>query len=285
MRIAVLSDIHSNYIALEACMDYLEHHKVEKIIFLGDNVSDCPKPEITLQLIRQIDKNIETSHIRGNREEYFIDHEDGKSDNWTYSSYQGSLLYTYEHLTREDITCFRYMKNHRIIQFPGMEDIMIVHGSSNTSRELLHAYQDNTNHYLEQMPVKYLLGGHTHRPTDYYYKGKRLINPGSVGVGIGTPKCAQIVILEWKNKEWIPEFIDIPYDFTKVEAFFYASSLMEKAFVWPKCILKSMETGVNVGPLCAKAAYDMAVADQYHVEKGIIPEKYWNYAARQLGVI
>ena len=60
---------------------------------------------------------------------------------------------------------------------------------------------------------------------------------------------------------------------------------MDKAYIWPLCILKSMETGINFGPLCAKAAYDMAVAEQIEIVKGIIPEHYWNLAARQLGVI
>ena len=285
MRLAVLSDIHSNYIALQACLDYLDKYKVDKILFLGDLISDCPKPELTLQLLRQINSLHDTCYIRGNREEYFIDHEDGKSDEWSYSSYQGSLLYTYEHLTHDDIAEFRYIPNHQIIHFEGMDSIMLVHGSPNSSRELLHPEKDNTKHYLEQLPVNYMLGGHTHRPSFYEYKGKTLINPGSVGVGIGTPMRAQMVILEWKEKEWKSTFVEVPFDFPKVKKFFSQSSLMDKAYIWPLCILKSMETGINFGPLCAKAAYDMAVAEQTEIVKGIIPEHYWNLAARQLGVI
>lgn len=36
MEIAVLSDIHSNYIAFDACMDYIRKRKIDMLIFLGD---------------------------------------------------------------------------------------------------------------------------------------------------------------------------------------------------------------------------------------------------------
>lgn len=285
MKLAVLSDIHSNYIALEACIDFLEHHKVNQILFLGDSISDCPKPQITLNLLRELDSRYPTFHIRGNREEYFIDHEDGLSDDWSYSSYKGSLLYTYEHLKHEDITEFRRRPNHTVLKFDGMADIQLVHGSPHSSRELLKYEGKNTKTYLKQMPTDYLLSGHTHRQFTYCYRGKTLINPGSVGVAIGMPKAAHFAVLEWKHKEWQSSLITVPFDYEKVKKFFYESSLMEKARIWPLCILKSMETGVNMGPLCAKTAYDMAVAAKDKMEYGTVPEKYWERAAKRLEVI
>ncbi|SES64360.1 metallophosphoesterase family protein [[Clostridium] polysaccharolyticum] len=284
MRIAVFSDIHSNYIALDACMDYIQQHKVEKIIFLGDNISDCPAPRLTLERIAALNKEYDTVHIRGNREEYFIDHEDGKSNDWEYSSYKGSLLYTFEHITTEDIREFRHMDHQKVVQFEGMDGIQLVHGSPNSSRELLHAHGDNTKHYLQQMSVGLMLGGHTHRQFAYPYKDKFLVNPGSIGVAIGKPRTANFAILEWKKDGWEAELITVPFDYEKLRTHFMRSSLMEKAKWWPKCILKSMETGVNVGPLCAKKAFDLASQDKIEIVNGTIPEKYWDRAAKIIGV-
>lgn len=284
MRIAVFSDIHSNYIALEACMEYIRKHKVEKILFLGDNISDCPSPQITIDFIRTLNREYETIHVRGNREEYFIDHEDGKSDDWTYSSYKGSLLYTYEHLNQSDITEFRQMENHRVVAFPDMDAIELVHGSPHSSRELLRPGGNNTNTYLQQMPAKLMLSGHTHHQFTYRYKDKLLVNPGSIGVAIGKPKTANFCMLEWKKDGWKVELVTIPFDYHKLRQHFLKSSLMEKAKWWPKCILKSMETGVNVGPLCAKKAFDLASQDNIEIVNGTIPEKYWDRAAEVLGV-
>lgn len=284
MKIAIFSDIHSNYIALEACMEYIGKHKVEKIIFLGDNVSDCPTPQLTIDLIRTLNREYETIHVRGNREEYFIDHEDGKSDDWTYSSYKGSLLYTYEHLKPEDIMQFRHMENHRLLKFPDVDGIELVHGSPHSSRELLKPDRDNTKSYLQQMPVKLMLSGHTHHQFTYRYKDKMLVNPGSIGVAIGKPETSNFAMLEWKKDGWDVELITIPFDYARLKKHFLRSSLMEKAKWWPRCILKSMETGVNIGPLCAKKAFDLASEDKAEIINGTIPEIYWDRAARILGV-
>ena len=59
---------------------------------------------------------------------------------------------------------------------------------------------------------------------------------------------------------------------------------MEKALWWPKCILKSMETGINMGPLCAKRAFDLANSDKIEIVNGTVPEKYWGIAANQLKI-
>lgn len=284
MRIAVFSDIHSNYVALDACIDYIRQHKVEQIIFLGDNISDCPTPQLTLSRIRELNQDYKTIHVRGNREEYFIDYEDGKSNDWTYSSYKGSLLYTYEQLKHEDIGKFRQMENHKVIQFEGMDGLKLVHGSPHSSRELLHAGGDNTNTYLQQMPVNVMLSGHTHRQFTYRYKDKLLVNPGSIGVAIGKPRSANFAMLEWKKDGWNVELVTIPFDYEKLKKHFLSSSLMEKAMWWPRCILQSMETGVNVGPLCAKKAFDLAKADEIEIVDGTIPEKYWDRAAELIGV-
>lgn len=284
MRIAVFSDIHSNYIALDACIDFINQHKVEHIIFLGDNISDCPTPELTLERIKELDRQYQTCHVRGNREEYFIEHEDGGSDDWTYSSYKGSLLYTYEHLSHNDILEFRQRPSHKVLYFDGMDGIQLVHGSPRTTRELLHPDGENTNTYLQQMPVKVMLSGHTHHQFTYRYKDKLLINPGSIGVAIGKPKTANFAILEWKEKHWDCQLVTVPFDYAKLKEHFMRSSLMEKALWWPKCILKSMETGINMGPLCAKRAFDLANSDKIEIVNGTIPEKYWGIAAKQLKI-
>lgn len=285
MRLAVLSDIHSNAEALLVCVDYIEKQKVDGILFLGDNVSDCPDPEETLRIIRELDQNYRTWHIKGNREEYFISHADGAEDGWCYSSYKGSLLYTYEHLGKEDIQIFRGYPDSRRVEIEGAKDIILSHGSPDSLRELLYPGASNTNRCMEKIDADYLLCGHTHQQYTYGYQGKMLINPGSVGVAIGVSAAAHFAVLDWKNGRWNHRFLELPYDFRKLKQRFFKSSLMEKANIWPKCILKSIETGVNIGPICAKTAYDLAAAENAAGKDRIVPEKYWHMAANKIGII
>ncbi len=50
MKIAVLSDIHSNYYAFQACVSHALTMKVDGFLFLGDYVSDCAYPQKTMKL-------------------------------------------------------------------------------------------------------------------------------------------------------------------------------------------------------------------------------------------
>jgi len=45
MKIAVLSDIHSNYHAFSACVNYALEKEIANFLFLGDYVSDCAYPQ------------------------------------------------------------------------------------------------------------------------------------------------------------------------------------------------------------------------------------------------
>lgn len=69
MRVAVFSDIHGNYQALEAIMKHIENNNIDKIIYLGDAVSIGPDSNLCLKYLNQ-----KTDHfILGNHEHYIID--------------------------------------------------------------------------------------------------------------------------------------------------------------------------------------------------------------------
>ncbi len=67
MKIAVISDIHGNYKAYEACMEYLDKHPVEVLFFLGDYITDSPYPEKLLSLFYGTLKERRCFYVRENR--------------------------------------------------------------------------------------------------------------------------------------------------------------------------------------------------------------------------
>ncbi len=285
MKLAALSDIHSNQVALEACINDLKNEEVDGILFLGDYVSDCPHPNDTLRMLKEISKQYKTYFIRGNREEYFIEYREHKCDDWGYTSYKGSLLYTYEHLNDETLDWFYSLPSTMVLELEGTKPITLAHGSPFNTRELLDEDRDNTKLCMNKVDTQYIISGHTHRQCVYRYGHKTLFNPGSVGVAIGAPKQAHYMMLEWKEDDWIAERRSVPYDFERLKEIFYGSRLMEKGKVWPLAILKSIETGINYGPLCAKRAYDLAIEHGEEVHDRIVSEEYWKIAAKEYGVI
>lgn len=285
MKVAVLSDIHSNHLALEACLHYIEKQEINKLILLGDYVSDCPNPQKTLNLLSKIRKTYEVWCIRGNREEYFIRHAEGYPDGWVYEANTGNLLYTYENLLSEDIRWFESLSNTGVVEIENTEPILIAHGSLTNSRELLYENAQNTKDILKGITYKYMLCGHTHKQFSYEFNDKIIINPGSVGVPIGCKKSAHMAVLEWVNDRWEFEFQTIPYDYQQLVKEFEESEMREKAYLWMRCILRSIEDGVNYAPVCVKKAYDIASKEMEDVDWNQIPPRYWNEAAKELGIL
>lgn len=284
MKLAVMSDIHSNKIAFDACLSYIEENPPDGIVLLGDYVSDCPQPQATLERLHKLREEYPLFMIRGNREEYFLRYRAGLEKDWNCSSYKGSLLYTYERLSEEDLDWFESLPPTGMLSFEGMESIRLAHGSPFSTKELLDEGKDNTNTCLDKLDANYMLAGHTHRQMIYKYNGKVLINPGSVGVAIGAASTAHMAYLNWENGVWNHEFLSIPFSLEKVKRWFLKSELFSMANIWPKCILKSMEVGENMGPLCACLAHDMA-CEEGALEDNNVSESYWEKAALELKII
>lgn len=51
MNIAVLSDIHGNYVALQKCLDYAVNIGINTFIFLGDYLGELAYPQKTMNLL------------------------------------------------------------------------------------------------------------------------------------------------------------------------------------------------------------------------------------------
>ena len=54
MRLGIISDVHANELALEACLAALERLKVDRLVILGDVVGYGPDPEPVTQRIASL---------------------------------------------------------------------------------------------------------------------------------------------------------------------------------------------------------------------------------------
>ena len=72
LKIAVLADIHANYVALQKCVDYARERDVTRFIFLGDYVGDLAYPQKTMELIYKMKEQYECYFVKGNKEDYWL---------------------------------------------------------------------------------------------------------------------------------------------------------------------------------------------------------------------
>ncbi|WMJ23193.1 metallophosphoesterase [Paludicola sp. MB14-C6] len=277
MKLALLADIHGNYMALEACLNYIEQNNFDGIIFLGDYITDCPYPQKTISLLKNAMKVHQCWFIRGNREEYMINHHKNSNDNWCYSSQTGSLLYTYENLSNDDITFFENMPIFNTINFKSCKHIVICHGSPTSIREMLLEGEENSNNCLETLEADYLFCGHTHDPFKYKYKGKILTNCGSVGLPTNNQINSQFTAIEFMSNKWKIDLILVPYNIDSLVNDFEESGIYDKGFWWSKSIVKTLQTGVNYSMLCIQKANELAGQRNERLS-----EKHWEMAAKEL---
>lgn len=248
MKLALLGDIHSNDWALKVCLEYCSEEGVEGYIFLGDYVSDCPEPQNTLLQIYDIRKRYPTWCIRGNREDYQLNYHHGKVTGWKNNSNSGSLLYTYEQLTEQDLKFFQCCPASRRISIDDMPEFIICHGSPENTSELLHFNSSLSKRYLREIDTELLVCAHTHVQGIYEAYGRRLINPGSVGLAMLQAGMAQFAVLHSIRRQWVPEFITLEYDVENYIKQYKKSELSLRAKTFAKVIQGELLTGKNYHP-------------------------------------
>ena len=256
MKVAVLSDIHSNYYAFKACYEDAIKCGAGMFIFLGDYVSDLSEPQRTMDLVYEIRSKYPTVCLRGNREGYMLDCEDGRS-NFTRGSKSGSLLFTYEHLRKKDLEFIRGLIIADTIEIEGVR-IEIAHAAMDNDRYYFDGNDGHTADIFPQMKCDYLLTGHSHKQYIKQNAEKTIINPGSVGIpqdGTRNPKYALLDVLGGTVS---CQFREVPYDMTDAIHAQFVSGLVDYARYWAigilydiitgeECVLKLLETVEKTG--------------------------------------
>ena len=280
MRIAALGDIHGNHFALEACLEQIEKMNIKTIAFLGDYITDCPYPEKTIKLLKNTQETYHTHFIRGNREDYMISHHLNPNDAWTYGSRYGSLLYTYEHLTSEDIAWFQSMPESMVVHTQGAENFEICHGSLQTNRCLLLPGSAAWKETPSIMQTNLLLCAHSHKSFIHEQCGKRIVNGGSVGLNVQGGTKAEFAVIEYTGTEWEPRLVGVEYDIENAVKEFYESGLIEKGNVWARACMNIMKTGRHYAMECLQTVNRMK-AD---MNTGQDEEYLWESVAQSLGI-
>ena len=241
MRVAVLSDIHSNYYAFRACYEDAVKCGAESFIFLGDYVSDLSETHRTMDLVYEIQSKYPTVCLRGNREGYMLDCESGRCS-FTRGSKSGSLLFTYEHLRKKDLEFIRGLKISDTIEIEGVR-IEIAHAAMDNDRHYFDSNDGHTADIFPQMKCGYLLTGHSHKQYIQRNAGKTIINPGSVGIPQGGTQHPKYALLDIANGNISCQLREVPYDMTDAIHSQFSSGLVDYARYWAIGILYDIITG------------------------------------------
>lgn len=289
MKIAIMSDIHSNYRAFKLCYERAVEEGVTEFVFLGDYLGEMAYPERTLEILYEIRKKYKCTFLRGNKEEYWLAHRKNSGEIWKAgSTTSGMLAYTYERLTEEDLDFFESMPFVKMLDYEGYPKIILCHGSPykvNESLRIEHGYVDEVLvKVAREIDSKMILCGHFHIQTEYERQGITVINPGAVGVALYGHQTAQFMMLKGEDGVWEKEFISIPYDVEAVIGEMDEERLYEQAPGFYRMTCDLLRVGEH-----SIAERLRAVAAATREELGImdyreIPEEFWDRKLTEIGI-
>jgi putative phosphoesterase len=223
MRIAVISDIHSNLPALEGFFEFIKGLDVEKIVCLGDLVGYNPWPNECVEMVREND--IPT--IMGNHDRVAAGIEE--PDHFNLAA-RRAILWTRESLSVDNRDWLFNLPERLLVN----NQIVLVHGSPSDPNEYIFSADSaifNIEYMTEQFGVSICFFGHTHVVAAYSLKSNELsflegnainvedrvqylINPGSIGQPRDSDPRAAFLIFDEEEKR--AEFYRFPYDIDAV---------------------------------------------------------------------
>lgn len=215
MRIATISDIHSNLYALNEVLADIEKRNVDMVVCTGDLVGYATRPNEVIETLR---KN-KVLTIMGNYDEAignfkiicgcdYLDPKDAEKASL-------SMKFTSEETTDENKAYLRNLPKEAVISFNN-KTIRFVHGSTRVINEYLKENSKEANEVMNNLYEDILVCGHTHIPYVKYYGEKLLVNAGSVGKSkTGSPN-ANYVIIDIIDSIVEVEIIEVFYDFEKI---------------------------------------------------------------------
>jgi predicted phosphodiesterase len=179
-RVAVLSDVHGNAVALTAVLDELDAVSPDLVVFGGD-LTWGPLPEETLALARGL--RTTTILVRGNAEralsELASTREPGAGKAATVR--ERWLLDRHDEAERAFLASF---VEGAVLEIDGLGPTRFCHGSPRSDEELITfaTPEARMRAALAGVDERVLVTAHTHIQFDRRVAGVRSINPGSVGM-------------------------------------------------------------------------------------------------------
>lgn len=176
MRIAFISDIHANLVALETVLADLQHERVDLTVCLGDVVNLGAQPREVLAAIKMLN----CPCILGNHDALML--------NPRSVSYQEEWVlevaaWTLDQLTSEDLDFLRSFQP--ILRLPLHDNgtLLCCHGSPRSFSDFLLATtpENEVAAMLNGHGATVMACGHTHVQMMRQYFGMLIVNAGSVG--------------------------------------------------------------------------------------------------------
>lgn len=180
MRIAIISDVHANVVALEAALKAINTQGYDLLFHLGDSIDLGPYPAETVQLLLQIPR---ATYIMGDHDMFFMNNLEGFTPKvlgeeehyrWSHAQLTPKL--------REEIGKWSFIQRHT---FEGLRISFAHYGLTSNEKDFLPLIYEPRVADMDQLfatdDTDLFLFGHVHKIINAF-GAKHYLNPGSIGV-------------------------------------------------------------------------------------------------------
>ena len=172
MKIAVISDVHSNLEALEAALKEIDKMKIQNIFCAGDICGYGANPNECIEEIRR--RNIQS--VMGNHDYGIVN----LNSSWFNEQAAKALWWTIENLEKNNLEFIKSLPEKIDVDIDGRK-MLVVHGSPrNPIWEYIYPTDANAT-FVKDVNQDIIVVGHSHIPFIKKISDKLVLNPGSVG--------------------------------------------------------------------------------------------------------
>ena len=212
MKVAVISDIHANLIALQDVLKDMVDEGCEKVICLGDIVLAGPQPKETIEFFKQQDWLV----VQGNTDKLIVDFgsEVLQMLEERFPVMAKSIVDDIAQLTDDDIAYLNGLPPQVMLEVGGL-NLHLVHGSPRANNEDIMPGMaiEEIEEIISGTTADLILCGHTHTPCGYQTNGKQtVVNVGSVGRPMTPTPLACYAVLDIEDGRFSIKHKFVDYD-------------------------------------------------------------------------
>lgn len=196
MRIAILSDIHANCVALDTVLADCRADQPDRIVCLGDLATDGPQPRQVIERLRQRSVPV----VMGNMDAWVLTPKPRKPKTDRVRRIVEIQQWVLAQLTAADLEFLRSLKPTVTLPLDqgGGQSLLCYHGSPRSYDEGISPgmADEEVVAAIAGYEGAVLAGGHTHTQMLRPMGSALILNPGSVGA----PKCppwAEYAVVTW----------------------------------------------------------------------------------------
>lgn len=179
MRVALISDLHGNELAVAEVLRRARSLGVDQVVCLGDVATLGARPREVLAMVTEACG----TRILGNHDEFLLDA--ALIERYTeLPIIRAAVDWTRAELSTAELETIRGFAREATIDLGGGATLHVFHGSPRSNMEDLLATTpaEVLDEALAGRRATVLAGGHTHVPLVRQHRGALLVNPGSTGL-------------------------------------------------------------------------------------------------------